>query len=72
MQQSEDEMRSFIPINEQFPDGNYPFGEICEYQSKNDDRTAMNRMTNEEKKVKHYLAIKLFHLSHIFYCFVWY
>ncbi|VDN56345.1 unnamed protein product [Dracunculus medinensis] len=50
MQQSEDEMRSFIPINEQFPDGNYPFGEICEYQSKNDDRTAMNRMTNEEKK----------------------
>jgi methionyl aminopeptidase len=38
------------PIDEQFPDKNFPTGEIMEYLPGKDDRTAENRMTNEEKK----------------------
>ncbi|KAH9487797.1 Methionine aminopeptidase 2 [Bulinus truncatus] len=40
-----------IPIAELFPRGNYPIGEIIEYPVDKDDRTAMNRMTNAEKKM---------------------
>uniref|UniRef100_A0A914IAA2 Methionine aminopeptidase 2 n=1 Tax=Globodera rostochiensis TaxID=31243 RepID=A0A914IAA2_GLORO len=38
------------PIDQQFADHKYPQGQICEYRINNDDRTAINRMTNEEKK----------------------
>jgi len=38
------------PIDEQFPDRNYPLGEICEYPVDKDDTNAINRMTNAEKK----------------------
>ena len=40
------------PIDEQFPDRNYPLGEICEYPVDKDDTNAINRMTNAEKKQK--------------------
>ncbi|XP_005099333.1 methionine aminopeptidase 2 [Aplysia californica] len=40
-----------IPIAELFPEGNYPEGEICEYPTDKDGRTAMNRMTSEDKKM---------------------
>jgi len=36
-----------IPIDELFPDHNYPIGEICEYKN---DTTAINRVTSEEKR----------------------
>ncbi|VIO87064.1 Uncharacterized protein BM_BM13981 [Brugia malayi] len=49
-EQFEEEVRDLVPVDEQFPDGNFPVGEICEYTAKVDDRTAVNRMTNEEKK----------------------
>lgn len=39
-----------IPITELFPDGVYPIGEIQEYATGKDDRTASNRFTTEEKK----------------------
>uniref|UniRef100_A0AC34QK64 Methionine aminopeptidase 2 n=1 Tax=Panagrolaimus sp. JU765 TaxID=591449 RepID=A0AC34QK64_9BILA len=38
------------PIDEQFPDKNYPVGEICEYPINKDDTNAINRTTNAEKK----------------------
>ncbi|BFZ10600.1 hypothetical protein BsWGS_13638 [Bradybaena similaris] len=40
-----------IPIAELFTDGIFPVGEICEYPVDKDDRTAKNRMTDEEKKM---------------------
>ncbi|MFH4974970.1 hypothetical protein AB6A40_001679 [Gnathostoma spinigerum] len=46
----EAEMQSLKTVDEQFPDGNFPLGEICEYKPENDERTALNRMTVEEKK----------------------
>ena len=30
--------------------GKYPIGEICEYKPGKDERTAINRMTSQEKK----------------------
>jgi len=39
-----------IPIIDLLPNGIGPYGEICEYKMNADDRTAINRMTNEEKK----------------------
>uniref|UniRef100_A0A914CUZ3 Methionine aminopeptidase 2 n=1 Tax=Acrobeloides nanus TaxID=290746 RepID=A0A914CUZ3_9BILA len=44
------EINEFKPVHEQFLDGNFPIGEIMEYKPGKDDRTAINRMTNEEKK----------------------
>ncbi|KAL3077547.1 hypothetical protein niasHS_012253 [Heterodera schachtii] len=38
------------PIDQQFTDHKYPQGQICEYRSDKDDRTAINRMTSEEKR----------------------
>ncbi|KAM3725541.1 Methionine aminopeptidase [Dirofilaria immitis] len=49
-EQFEEEVKNLVPVDEQFPDGNFPTGEICEYIAKADNRTAVNRMTNEEKK----------------------
>ncbi|XP_059169686.1 methionine aminopeptidase 2-like [Physella acuta] len=40
-----------IPIVELFSPGNYPVGEIMEYPTEQDNRTAKNRMTDEEKKM---------------------
>jgi len=39
-----------LPIDKQFPDGIFPHGQILEYPVDKDDQTAINRMTNEEKK----------------------
>lgn len=39
-----------IPIDELFPDHNYPLGEICEYKFDKNDVTAINRVTSEEKR----------------------
>lgn len=39
-----------IPILQLFANGNYPLGEIQEYRLGNDNRTAKNRYTSEEKK----------------------
>ena len=44
------EIAALKPIDEQFPDRNYPLGEICEYPVDKDDTNAINRMTNAEKK----------------------
>lgn len=52
-EQFEEEVKDFVPVDKQFPDGNFPVGEISEYKRKADDRTAIDRMTNEEKKVIH-------------------
>uniref|UniRef100_A0A0N5AS40 Methionine aminopeptidase 2 n=1 Tax=Syphacia muris TaxID=451379 RepID=A0A0N5AS40_9BILA len=46
----EEEVSGITPVTQQFPDGNFPFGEISEYKIDADDRTAINRITNEEKK----------------------
>lgn len=48
-------MKSLKSVDEQFPDLNYPIGEIWEYKYGADNRTAINRSTNEEKKVFVYL-----------------
>lgn len=37
-----------IPIDELFPDGTYPVGQIMDYQT--DDRTAKDRFSSEEKR----------------------
>uniref|UniRef100_A0A914R4P8 Methionine aminopeptidase 2 n=1 Tax=Parascaris equorum TaxID=6256 RepID=A0A914R4P8_PAREQ len=47
----EAEVKSLKSVDEQFPDMNYPIGEIWEYKNGADNRTAINRSTNEEKKV---------------------
>lgn len=39
-----------VPIADLYPDGVFPIGEIQEYVSSKDDRTAINRMTSEEKR----------------------
>ncbi|KAK7067604.1 Methionine aminopeptidase 2, partial [Halocaridina rubra] len=39
-----------IPIVDIYPDAKFPIGEVCEYKLKQDDRTAINRMTSPEKK----------------------
>ena len=44
------EIAAMKPIDQQFPDKNFPVGEIMEYLPGTDDRNAGNRMTNEEKK----------------------
>lgn len=44
-------MKELKPVDQQFADGKYPLGEICEYRINADDRTAVNRFTSEEKKV---------------------
>jgi len=46
-----EEINALKPIDQQFlsPD-DYPHGQICEYKMDKDDRTAINRFTNEEKK----------------------
>ncbi|VDM15480.1 unnamed protein product, partial [Wuchereria bancrofti] len=36
-EQFEEEVRDLVPVDEQFPDGNFPVGEICEYTAKVDD-----------------------------------
>uniref|UniRef100_A0A915BIB2 Methionine aminopeptidase 2 n=1 Tax=Parascaris univalens TaxID=6257 RepID=A0A915BIB2_PARUN len=46
----EAEVKSLKSVDEQFPDMNYPIGEIWEYKNGADNRTAINRSTNEEKK----------------------
>lgn len=46
----EEDVKNLKPIDQQFPEGNYPIGEICEYKPDADDRTAANRFTSEEKK----------------------
>ncbi|KAK0429006.1 hypothetical protein QR680_011129 [Steinernema hermaphroditum] len=48
--QAFDDIAKLKSIDEQFPDGKYPLGQICEYPIDKDDRTAVNRMTSEEKK----------------------
>ncbi|CAH1783259.1 unnamed protein product [Owenia fusiformis] len=40
-----------IPITELFPEGKYPEGQIMEHPTPKDERTAMNRMTSEEKRM---------------------
>ncbi|VDN27043.1 unnamed protein product, partial [Gongylonema pulchrum] len=49
-EQFEEEVKDLQPVDKQFPNGDFPTGEICEYKRMADDRTAINRMTNEEKK----------------------
>jgi len=44
------EISDLLPIDKQFIDKDYPIGQIVEYEVKADDRTAINRMTSEEKK----------------------
>lgn len=44
------EIKAMKRIDQQFPDGKFPIGEICEYKAGTDDRTATNRITSEEKK----------------------
>uniref|UniRef100_T1IT38 Methionine aminopeptidase 2 n=1 Tax=Strigamia maritima TaxID=126957 RepID=T1IT38_STRMM len=39
-----------IPISELFPEGNFPEGEIMEYPTVADGRTAKDRFTSEEKR----------------------
>ena len=39
-----------IPITELFPNKTYPIGQIMEYPTSNDNRTAKNRFTSEEAK----------------------
>lgn len=39
-----------LPIVDLYPDGVFPIGEIQEYPVVNDDRTAKDRFTSEEKK----------------------
>nr|KAG5691463.1 hypothetical protein BaRGS_017306 [Batillaria attramentaria] len=39
-----------IPVCELFPDGNYPEGQICQYPVGQDNRTAKDRSTDEEKR----------------------
>lgn len=39
-----------IPIVDQFPDEVFPIGEIQQYITNKDDRTAKDRFTNEEKR----------------------
>lgn len=39
-----------IPIIDLFPDQVFPVGQIMEHPLKNDDRTAKDRFTSEEKK----------------------
>merc|ERR1712071_186687 len=39
-----------VPIVQLYPDGNFPIGEIQDYPIGNDDRTAKDRFTSEEKK----------------------
>lgn len=46
----EEEVKDLKPVDQQFPQANYPVGEICEYKADADDRTAANRFTSEEKK----------------------
>ncbi|VDM95577.1 unnamed protein product [Thelazia callipaeda] len=50
-EECEEAVKSAVPVDKQFPDGNFPIGEISEYVIKADDRTAINRITNEEKKM---------------------
>lgn len=49
-QKFEAEVQGLKPIDKQFPNESYPLGEICHYKINADDRTAMNRVTSEEKK----------------------
>ncbi|KAF7634838.1 Methionine aminopeptidase 2 [Meloidogyne graminicola] len=42
------EINEMKTIDQQFVEGNYPIGQICDYRI--DDRKAINRLTNEEKK----------------------
>jgi len=44
------EIFEMLPIEKQFMDKDYPVGQVVEYPVKADDRTAINRMTSEEKK----------------------
>nr|CAD2133286.1 unnamed protein product [Meloidogyne enterolobii] len=44
------EINGMKPIDQQFVEGDFPIGQICEYRYNMDDRTAINRITNEEKK----------------------
>ncbi|VEN46698.1 unnamed protein product [Callosobruchus maculatus] len=39
-----------VPIVDLYPDGVFPIGEIQEYAPGKDERTAVNRMTSEEKR----------------------
>lgn len=39
-----------IPVCELFPDGNFPEGEICKYPVDQDNQTAKDRFTDEEKR----------------------
>merc|ERR1711928_206384 len=39
-----------VPIVQLYPDGNFPIGEIMDYPIVNDNRTAKDRFTSEEKK----------------------
>ncbi len=44
------DIKQLLPIDQQFPDKDYPVGEVLEYKVGADDRTAVDRMTSEEKK----------------------
>jgi methionyl aminopeptidase len=44
------EIAGLMPIDKQFVGKDFPVGQTCEYEAKDDDRTAANRMTNAEKK----------------------
>jgi len=39
-----------IAVCDLFPDGNFPEGEICKYPIPEENKTAMDRFTNEEKR----------------------
>lgn len=39
-----------VPIVQLYPDGNFPIGEIMDYPILNDNRTAKDRFTSEEKR----------------------
>lgn len=39
------------PIDAQFPNGDFPLGEICEYPADKDDTNSKSRISNEEKKL---------------------
>ncbi|KAJ0012630.1 hypothetical protein NQD34_016964 [Periophthalmus magnuspinnatus] len=40
-----------VPICELYPNGAYPIGQLCDYPVSQDGRSAVWRMTNEERKV---------------------
>lgn len=49
-----------IPICELYPDGNFPVGQEVEYPIVNDDRSAKDRFTSEEKRALDRLQLDMY------------